>query len=142
MVSPQTGKTAPFTRSILPALRLTCAAWRVTLALHIAELSMSPRLMALPLLLTLAACVQDSAPVEPYAFVGSWDCGVDVFTFTNTTYNNGSETYPIRNVARDGDNYTLLFDKGYMIGLGAVTATGLTWVSGASGDQFNCRRVK
>ncbi|MES2914686.1 MAG: hypothetical protein V4753_06150 [Pseudomonadota bacterium] len=103
---------------------------------------MSHRPFALPLLLSLAACVQTSGPSEPYAFVGSWDCGVDTFTFTNTTYNNGTDTYPIQNVARDGSNYTLRFGNGYVLALGAVTATGLTWVSGQSGDQFNCVRVK
>ena len=102
---------------------------------------MSHRIFALPLLLALAACVQDSGPSEPYAFVGSWDCGVETFTFTNSTYNNGTDTYPIKNVARDGNNYTLRFGNGYVVALGAVTATGLTWVSGQSGDQFNCRRV-
>ena len=101
---------------------------------------MSPRLLALPLL--LAACTQDSGPSEPYAFVGSWDCGVDTFTFTNTTYNNGSDTYPILNVSRDDNNFTLRFANDYVVALGAVTATGLTWVSGATGDQFNCVRVK
>ena len=103
---------------------------------------MSPRLFALPLLLSLAACVQDSGPSEPYAFVGSWDCEVETFTFTNTTYNNGDTTYPIQSVRRDGRNYTLGFANGYVIALAAVTETGLTWISGASGDQFNCRRVK
>ena len=103
---------------------------------------MSPRLLALPLVLTLAACVQDSGPSEPYAFVGTWDCGVDTFTFTNTTYNNGSDTYPMQSVARNGRDYFLRFANGYTIALAAVTETGMTWVSGASGDQFNCRRVK
>ena len=102
---------------------------------------MSPRLLALPLLMSLAACVQDSGPSEPYAFVGSWDCGVETFTFTSTTYNNGDTTYPIQSVRRDGRNYTLDFANGYVIALAAVTETGLTWISGASGDQFNCRRV-
>lgn len=102
---------------------------------------MTLRTLALPLTLALAACVQASGPSEPYAFVGSWDCGVGVFTFTNTTYDNGDTTYPILNVARDDRNYTLTFANGYVIGLGAVTATGLTWVSGTTGDQFNCRRV-
>ena len=94
------------------------------------------------LLIGLGACVQDQGPVEDYAFVGSWDCGVDVFTFTNTTYNNGSETYPIQSVSRNGRNYTLFFANNYIVALGAVTETGLTWVSGATGDQFNCVRVK
>lgn len=100
----------------------------------------APVLATLPLL-ALAACVSDSGPTEPYAFVGSWDCQVETFTFTNTTYNNGSETFPIKSVSRDGNNYTLFFANGYVIGLGAVTSTGLSWVSGATGDQFNCRRL-
>lgn len=102
---------------------------------------MSPRPFAIPLLMSLAACVPGSGPSETYAFVGSWDCGVDTFTFTNTTYNNGTDTYAIQNVARDGNNYTLRFGNGYVLALGAVTATGLTWVSGQTGDQFNCVRV-
>jgi hypothetical protein len=91
--------------------------------------------------LVLAACVADEGPSEPYAFVGSWDCGVETFTFTNTTYDDGTNTYPIQSVRRDGGNYTLRFANGYVIALGAVTDTGLTWVSGTTGDQFNCRRV-
>ncbi len=89
----------------------------------------------------VAACVSPDGPTEDYPFVGSWDCGVATFAFTNTTYNDGTETYPIRSVSRDGSNYTLRFGNGYLIGLGAVTETGLTWVSGATGDQFSCRRV-
>ncbi len=91
--------------------------------------------------LALAACVSDEGAAEPYAFVGRWDCEVEVFTFTNTTYNNGSQTYQIESVAMDGSNYTLTFADGYMIALAAVTQTGMTWVSGATGDQFNCRRL-
>jgi hypothetical protein len=103
---------------------------------------MSPRFLALPFaLFSLAACVEDTGPSERYAFVGAWDCGVEVFTFTNTTYNNGDTTYPIQSVSKNGRDYTLRFANGYMIVLAAVTDTGLTWVSGASGDQFNCRRV-
>lgn len=52
---------------------------------------MSARLLALPVCLALGACVQETGPSEPYAFVGSWDCGVETFTFTNTTYNNGGD---------------------------------------------------
>jgi hypothetical protein len=100
---------------------------------------MSPRLLAFPLL--LAACASEpSGPTEPYAFVGTWDCGAATFVITNTTYNNGTNTFPIGSVTRSGDNYTL-FIQGFRIGLGAVTDTGMTWVSGTTGDQFNCRRV-
>jgi hypothetical protein len=92
------------------------------------------------LLLLLAACVAQE-PAEPYAFVGSWDCGVEVFSFTNTSYNDGTNTYPIRSVAQDGRNYTLFIEGGFKVGLAAVTATGLTWISGTTGDQLNCRRL-
>jgi hypothetical protein len=97
--------------------------------------------LALPIVLALAGCVESTGPSEPYAFVGRWDCGVSIFTFTNTSYNNGSETFPIQHVGRNGSSYTLRFANGYVVALGAVTATGLTWVSGATGDQFNCVRV-
>ncbi len=97
--------------------------------------------LALMATLPLAACVTDDVPSEPHAFVGTWDCGVGVFRFTNTTYTTGSDTYPILSVERDRRNYTLRFANGYIVGLGAVTATGLTWVSGTTGDQLNCRRV-
>jgi hypothetical protein len=100
-----------------------------------------PALIAVPALIALAACVQDQGPAEDYAFVGSWDCGVEIFTYTNTTYNTGGQTLPIRSVSRDGMNYTLFFDDGYITALAAVTETGMTWVSGQSGDQFNCKRV-
>jgi hypothetical protein len=104
---------------------------------------MSIRLLSLPLLMVISACGSaPSGPSEPYAFVGSWDCGVRTFTFTNSTYNDGANTYPIQNVARNGRNYTLRFGNGYLLALGAVTATGLTWVSGQTGDQLNCVRVK
>jgi hypothetical protein len=91
--------------------------------------------------LPLGACVAADGPSDPYAFVGRWDCGVETFTFTNTTYNDGTTTFPIRSVARDGRNYVLRFANGYVLALGAVTDTGLTWVSGTTGDQLNCRRV-
>jgi hypothetical protein len=90
----------------------------------------------------LTACVGNQGPAEPYPFVGTWDCEVETFIFTETTYNNGSQTLPIRTVTRDGRNYTLFFPGNYVIALAAVTDTGMTWVSGKTGDQFSCRRVK
>ncbi|WP_374643933.1 hypothetical protein [Tabrizicola sp.] len=99
------------------------------------------RLAPLLLLPLLAACAREPAPAAPYPFTGSWDCGVATFRFTNTSYFNGSRTYPIRAVTREGDSYTLYIQGGTRIVLALVTDTGLTWVSAASGDQLNCRRV-
>jgi hypothetical protein len=100
-----------------------------------------PKTASVLAFLALVGCVAQE-PAEPYAFVGSWDCGVEVFSFTNTTYNDGTNSYPIRNVAQDGRNFTLFIEGGFKVGLAAVTATGLTWVSGTTGDQFNCRRLR
>jgi hypothetical protein len=91
--------------------------------------------------LALAACVADEGPSEAYAFVGTWDCGTQRLAFTNTTYNDGTNSYAIGSVARDGMNYTLRFANGYIMALAAVTETGLTRVSGTSGAQLNCRRA-
>jgi hypothetical protein len=91
--------------------------------------------------LTITACTASDGPADPYAFVGSWDCGTTMLTFTNTIYDDGTNSYPIRSVARDGRNYTLRFANGYIMALAAVTETGLTRVSGTSGDQLNCRRT-
>jgi hypothetical protein len=91
--------------------------------------------------LGLAACVTNSGPTEPYAFVGTWACvGGTTLTFTDTTYDDGKKRYPIQTVARDGMNYTLGFANGSVIALAAVTETGLTRVSGRSGAQLNCAR--
>jgi hypothetical protein len=92
--------------------------------------------------LALAACVGPVGPSDPYAFVGTWACqGNETLTFTNTTYNDGTNTYPILDVARDGRNYTLRFANGYIMALAAVTESGLTRVSGSTGSQLNCRRA-
>ncbi len=91
--------------------------------------------------LALTACVADDGPSDPYAFVGIWECGTARLTFTSATYDDGTSSYPIRAVARDGMNYTLRFANGYIMALAAVTETGLTRVSGTTGAQLNCRRT-
>jgi hypothetical protein len=103
---------------------------------------MTRLLLCLAAALGLVACGSgDIGPSEPYAFVGSWDCSTTTLSITNTTYADGDQTYPIRTVARDGRNYTLGFANGYVIALVAVTDTGLTRVSGATGSRLNCRRT-
>jgi hypothetical protein len=91
--------------------------------------------------LGLVACTPDDGPSEPYAFVGTWDCGTTSLTFTNSTYSNGRDSFPIASVAQDGRNFTLRFATGDIMSLVAVTETGLTRVSGRTGAQVNCRRA-
>ena len=97
-----------------------------------------PRLAAA---MVLAACTADQGPTEPYAFVAAWDCGPTRLTFTDTTYDDATNRYPILSGARDGANYTLRLANGYTMARAAVTETGLTRVSGPTGAQLNCRRI-
>ena len=97
-------------------------------------------LFALPLLSGLAACVAPVSPEPDYAFVGRWQCGAGVYSFTNATYHDGKESLPITAVRQDGANFLLYLPKGQKLALGAVTSTGMTWVSTASGGQVNCQR--
>jgi hypothetical protein len=84
-----------------------------------------------------------SAPAQAASpFVGAWDCGVATFTFTETTYNNGSETMRMTRVEKKGADYVLSFPDKYKIMLSGISAKTMSWYSGASGDSFECKRVK
>ncbi len=78
---------------------------------------------------------------QTYPFEGSWDCGVGVFTFTADIYDPGDNPMPIRDVAEDGGDYILTFDDAYQIALSSVSDTTMQWLSLASGDMFDCRRL-
>lgn len=98
-------------------------------------------LAALGLCFGLADCYSIPGPEVPYPFVGTWDCAGNTLVFTNTSYTFGDQSLPIRSVTSNGRNYDLLFQGGFMIGLAAVTDTGMTWVSGKTGAQQVCRRL-
>jgi hypothetical protein len=89
----------------------------------------------------LASCVSAPEPLDPYPFVGTWDCEGNTLVFTNTSYTFGDQSLPIRSVTPNGRNYDLLFQGGFIIALVAVTDTGMTWVSGKTGTQQVCRRL-
>ncbi|MDY8108398.1 hypothetical protein U0C82_04425 [Fulvimarina sp. 2208YS6-2-32] len=95
-----------------------------------------------------AACLAFMVPsaakanAEAPPFVGTWDCGVAVFTFTDNVYDNGSEDLPIRHVETGADGaYTLVFDEDYRITLSGFTGKEMGWYSHASGDDFDCTRI-
>ena len=83
-----------------------------------------------------------ASAAQNYPFVGKWDCEVSTFTFTNTTYDNGSETLAIRRVKRSGSNYELRLAGNYRISVGAITAKTMSWLSGETGDAFSCKRLR
>lgn len=76
-----------------------------------------------------------------YPFVGKWNCEGKVFTFTNRTYNNGSQTLTFNKLEFGNGAYKLTFPDGYAISLLKVTGQTMIWQSWASGDLFECKRV-
>lgn len=82
------------------------------------------------------ALAQDEAP-----YVGVWDCGVGVFTFTRESYNAGEGTLGPATVEVDGNNYILTFPDGYSIGVSSPTDETMQWFSFESGDMFDCTRL-
>ncbi len=92
----------------------------------------------------LAGCVA-SGPApgldDPFAFVGTWDCGVDRLVLTDATFSDSRGSYRIRSVTKSDRTYTLRLTDGSLLALVAVTDTGLTRVSGNTGGQMNCRRA-
>jgi hypothetical protein len=99
-----------------------------------------------------AALLPASTWAAGYPFVGKWNCEISEFTFTNQTYNNGQETYPILKIEmatqrmfhsdkRRYVSYRITLAKGYAFSLLNIKAKTMTWHSLASGDTFNCERM-
>jgi hypothetical protein len=87
----------------------------------------------------LALCTPSQAADLP--FVGSWDCGVATMSFTQDTYNNGSEDMPILETQEGSDgSWTLIFDGDYTITLSGFTGDSMGWMS-SSGESLECTRV-
>lgn len=97
---------------------------------------------------TVAAAViilANTAPglaADDSPYIGRWDCGVATFSFTKDTYDAGEGPMPVRKIEKQDGNYILSFDDNYQIGLSSVTKTSMQWLSMASGDTFDCKRVK
>lgn len=78
----------------------------------------------------------------PYPFIGQWDCEVAVMSFTETTYNNGSDDLPIIEIQEGTDgSYALFIEDDYFISLSGFTGDNMGWLSSATGDSFNCVRI-
>jgi hypothetical protein len=73
-------------------------------------------------------------------FVGTWGCEVKNFTFTETTYNNGSELLKIKKIKRHGKVYSLLMENGISISLYDIQKDKMMWHSLKNGDTFECKR--
>ena len=89
-----------------------------------------------------AAGALGAQAAEDLPFVGTWNCEVATFTFTPTTYNNGSEDLAIRDRQEGTDgSYTLFFDDDYTVTLSGFSEDAMGWFSPSSGDSFQCTRT-
>lgn len=93
--------------------------------------------LATTLLLPLAATAADG----DLPFVGMWDCEIAVLTFSNDTYHDGTNEYPM-SVTEDGDNYVVTLTPDYIIGLSKITADKMTFAPIVGGDLFACFRLE
>jgi len=101
------------------------------------------RLLPAACALSLFAASAPAGAAEKLPFEGTWDCEVGTFTFTPKVYNNGSEDLPILEVQEGTDgSYTLMFADDYSISLSGFTGDKMGWLSSASGDSFQCTRIK
>jgi hypothetical protein len=82
------------------------------------------------------ALAHDDAP-----YIGVWDCGVGVFTFTAESYSPGDAPMQIKSIEGSDGTYTMTFDDGYQIGVSMNGNDAMGWLSMASGDSFDCTRL-
>jgi hypothetical protein len=82
------------------------------------------------------------ATAAEYPFIGKWDCDGGIFTFTNRTYNNGGKTIVFSRIDFGKRDFKLTFLDGYAISLLNVTGKTMTWQSWATGDMFDCKRIR
>lgn len=93
--------------------------------------------LGLALGLSGPASAREAAP-----YAGVWDCGVGTFVFTDETYNPGDQMLVPERIERDADGtYTFSFADGYAFAVGNLTETTMFWLSGESGDGFECTRL-
>ena len=75
-------------------------------------------------------------------FLGKWDCEINVLTFTGDSYNDGTNTYPLDNVAEDGGSFVITLAPDYVIGLSEIEADKMAFAPMAGGDRFSCFRLE
>ena len=101
-------------------------AWRILAVAALVALGVPPA----------AAISGDEAP-----YIGVWDCEVAVFTFTRESYDNGTDILPMRQIEIADRGYVMTFDDDYQIAIALDGEDSMSWLSLASGDAFDCRRL-
>ncbi len=91
--------------------------------------------------LIAALLLPGAAQARDLRFVGTWDCGITMMTFTETTYDAGAGPKEMQTIEGDGHEFTMTFSDGYRISVAVNdAATEMQWLSHASGDSFTCSR--
>ncbi len=90
----------------------------------------------------LSAFSTSPAKAQDHPFLGAWDCGVATFTFTETTYNHGSEDMTIQEIQEGSDgSWILMFADDYFITLSGFTGDEMGWMS-SSGETLECTALE
>ncbi|MBN9031313.1 MAG: hypothetical protein J0I23_16050 [Rhizobiales bacterium] len=92
-------------------------------------------------ILGLGAGTGFAAGARQPPYVGRWDCGVGVFTFTADTYDPGDGPLKIDRIQQQDGDYHFMFEDGYGLWVSGITTTRMGWLSDASGDAFDCKRI-
>ena len=94
-------------------------------------------LLAAAAMIATPALAKDEPP-----YVGKWDCGVGVFTFTADTYDPGDAPMKIADVEDNEGAFILTMEDGYQIGVAVIDENHLSWMSMETGDAFDCTPVE
>lgn len=74
---------------------------------------------------------------------GKWDCKIMDFTLDGTAYVVSGQKIDVKSVEKIAeDAWGAEMVDGYRFAMFDVTADSLTWHSPASGDTFECKRLK
>ena len=82
-------------------------------------------------------------PTDQLPFMGTWDCGVTTMTFTPTSYIPSPDSDPItvRGFSTQNRVTTLTLADGAVIQVQVQNDNQMVWLSGSTGDSFDCTRV-
>ena len=97
-------------------------------------------------LIVLTACQAPPTsprPTDQLPFMGSWDCGATVMTFTPDSYLPSNDAQPIRIARFSTQNRvtTMTLADGAEIEVQWQSDDRITWMSKTTGDSFTCTRV-
>lgn len=90
--------------------------------------------------LTIASGVQAKTELPVY---GKWDCEIMDFSLDGAAYVVSGQKIDVKSIEKIADDaWGAEMTDGYRFAMFDVTADSLIWHSPASGDTFECSRVK